>query len=79
MTNIKIVTEYCKCDTDFSSDYLGVSLYIDEKLIRSYGDYYHEKGDIRADAFVDAIEFLKGKDLVSVEKEKVCSDEQCWC
>ncbi|AGO47928.1 hypothetical protein Phi40:1_gp063 [Cellulophaga phage phi40:1] len=38
-------------------DYGAVSVYVNDVLASSYGDYYHEKGDVAADAFASGLLF----------------------
>jgi hypothetical protein len=37
---------------DFGGDYCGVEVVFDGKVVETYGDYYHDKGDAKAEAFI---------------------------
>lgn len=39
-------------DGDCGGDYSEVEVLIDDVVVVTYGDYYHDKGDVAADAFV---------------------------
>lgn len=52
---IEIIEHYEKNDNQFWGDYLSVEVRINGKRVRHYGDYYHDKGNVRAEAFVDGI------------------------
>jgi hypothetical protein len=56
-TKIKIITHFAKDDPRFLTDYIDVEVFINGKLVRSYSDYYHDKGDEKAEAFVDGVVF----------------------
>lgn len=73
---IKIVTKYCNDDTEFMSDYLGVDVYVDDPLVRSYGDYYHDKGDIRAESFVEGLTYGMSKKMYTILHEKINFDQE---
>lgn len=54
---IEIITHYSKDDPQCNGDYRSVDVKIDGKMIESYGDSYHEKGDIRAESFVEGVKW----------------------
>lgn len=37
---------------DFGGDYYSVRLLFDGKVVATFGDYYHDKGDVQAESFV---------------------------
>ena len=54
--NIKVVTHYSKNDSECRGDYYLVTIEKNGKVIQSYGDYYHDKGHLKAEAFLDAMD-----------------------
>jgi hypothetical protein len=46
-------------EEDFGTDEIGVNVIIDDKIVASYGDYYHDKGSIKAVAFIEGYCFAK--------------------
>jgi hypothetical protein len=52
---VKIITHYEASDKDCGGEYTEVSIWVDNRLVQQYGDYYHDKGEERAEAFVDGI------------------------
>lgn len=54
-SKITIKTYYDKLDKDFSEDYIGIDVLLDKKVIYSYGDDYHDKGQIKAEAFLAGV------------------------
>ena len=57
-------------DSLFGGDYSSVDVIIDGEVVKSYGDYYHDKGDIAAEAFVAGYISASGHKSV-VRKNKV--------
>ena len=53
MVHIKVVTHYDIEDTDCGGDYHDVEVLVADELVAQYGDYYHDKGEEKAEAFVD--------------------------
>ena len=49
---IRIVKHF---DISINDDYTNVDLYIEEMLVESWGDWYHDKGDIKARAFAEGV------------------------
>jgi len=48
------------CDKDddiFGGDYSGVDIYKGDELVAEYGDYYHDKGAEKAEAFIEGLEW----------------------
>lgn len=54
---IEVVTHYLKEDPECLSDYSDVEVFINGEYIISFGDYYHDKGREKADAFVEGWNF----------------------
>lgn len=67
---IEIVEHFDKDDEDFSGDYLSIEIFVNGKKAISYGDYYHEKGDIAAEAFVEGLNFAFGTDVKPTYTQK---------
>lgn len=55
---IKIVTHYDRDDIDCSGDYASIDIYLNGTKIKSYGDYYHDKGSEKVDGFLDGLTML---------------------
>jgi major membrane immunogen (membrane-anchored lipoprotein) len=53
-------------DEDFGGDCQGVDIYIDGKLVKSYGDYYHDKGEEKAEGFIDGVAYILGRNRIKV-------------
>lgn len=49
--------------SDMGGDYWGVDVKIDGKLVKEYGDYYHDKGSEQAIGFVAGLRYALGEDL----------------
>lgn len=56
MTLIKR-TRYFTDDPECDADYAAVEVWLEDEgqmtRVREYGDYYHDKGDEKADGFID--------------------------
>lgn len=65
------VVHYDNSDTDFGGDYFGIELFNQEgKRIKKYGDYYHDKGDLKCQEFISGVEYaLDKKATVEVVKK----------
>ncbi|MFW6282411.1 MAG: hypothetical protein ACOC1O_06485, partial [bacterium] len=72
----KKVIHYAEHDTEFLEDFYSIDLIKDGKIIGHWGDWYHDKGRIKCDAFVEGIKFCL-EDLIvydteiEIEEEKV--------
>ncbi len=73
--NAKIVLHYAKDDPKCSGDYNDVELFIDGNLVEAFGDHYHDKGSIKAEAFLEGAEWAIGKEF-TVVREKVADRDQ---
>lgn len=72
---IEIIQHYDKSDVDCGSDYISVDVKIDGEVVETYGDYYHEKGETRAESFVEGVKWaLKDKNIY-LEKLAVADAE----
>lgn len=69
---IEIVTIYPDHDPECVGDYESVEVEFDGKVVIRFGDYYHEKGDVRADAFVRGVQYALGLSLKVTERNE-CS------
>lgn len=65
---ILIVTHFTKDDEDCGGDYYDIEVFVDGKLAAEYGDYYHDKGSEKAEAFVDGVNFICGANIVPQER-----------
>lgn len=63
------VTHYSEDDTKFWGDYYSVELLKDDKVIASYGDHYHEKGEERLQGFIAGIEWATGEKVELTHKK----------
>jgi hypothetical protein len=57
---IKKVVHYAEEDKEFISDYYSIELFINGERIKKYGDWYHDKGDEKCDAFIEGIMYMYG-------------------
>jgi hypothetical protein len=76
---IKIVTHFPSDDPDCMGDYDHVTVEKLEKkseVIAWFGDYYHDKGDVAAKAFVQGLEWALENE-VEITYEKV-ADAEAW-
>ena len=55
--DIVIRTHFMRDDPKCEWDYTRVEVIIDGDIVRNYGDAYHDRGAIRADAFVEGFKF----------------------
>lgn len=55
MRNLEIVTYFREDDFDFGGDYDGIRIFENGKVIRTYGDHYHDKGRERSQGYLDAL------------------------
>ena len=74
MKEIKIITHYYNIDTNFGGDYAGVSVYLDNVLVKTYGDYYHDKGTEKSEGFLDGIKYIYPN--IKVIKEKIADSNE---
>lgn len=75
---VKVVTHYSEEDTDFCGDYSSVEIFVNGVLAKEYGDYYHDKGSDKAEAFLDCLEYMKSYHIIddfSVEEVSVADSE----
>lgn len=50
---IEVIYHYSKEDPDCDGDYYDVEIFFDEVLVQTYGDYYHDKGSIKVEAWLE--------------------------
>lgn len=60
---VEIVTHYDKDDKECSGEYVGVDVIVEGKVVASYQDYYHDKGDLKAEAFVEGLKWALKKEI----------------
>jgi hypothetical protein len=54
---VKILTHYSTEDPDQMGDYISVEVFVDDKVVKSYRDAYHEDGLVKAEAWCDGFEY----------------------
>jgi len=54
------IAEIFEDEDHVGGDYYGVRVYIEGELKRTYGDYYHDKGREKANAFVEGYAMALG-------------------
>ena len=54
----EIRTYFCVDDKGHTGDYTAVEVWLDGKLVRTFGDFYHDKGRERAEAFVEGLRYF---------------------
>lgn len=71
MLKFTIITHYVEEDEDCTGDYSSVTIE-DERgnVVASYGDYYHDKGCAKSEAFIQGIEFAL-QETVEVERKQI--------
>lgn len=64
MHKFKVITHYSQDDEDCGGDYESVTIE-DERgtVVARYGDYYHDKGCHKAEAFLDGVRFALQEDI----------------
>lgn len=60
---LKIILHYAVGNDEFDGDYSAVSVYLGSKKLKTYGDYYHDKGEERAESFCEGYALAKGLDF----------------
>ena len=74
--NIETLIRFSADDAKFLGDYCEVLVLIDGKVARTFGDAYHDKGLVKADAFVDGFLHAVGDtQKISVAVRKVADYE----
>ena len=56
---VTVVTHFCSDDTECDGDYCQVDLMIDDKVARSWDDYYHDQGAEKCKSFIGGMEFIQ--------------------
>jgi len=75
MIKFKVVTHYPEDDPSFDTDYCSVDLYRDDELIKQWGDYYHDDGAVKCDAFIEGYTEAVGSQNVTVKRDNVADYE----
>lgn len=65
---LHIVIHFFSDDTDFTGDYTGVDIIINNDLVTRYEDQYHDKGIEKAKGFADAVKILFPDCIISKAK-----------
>ena len=58
MRKFEVVYHYSKDDPEFYGDYREVDIMEVDTVIKTYGDYYHDKGAYKIEGFLDALIFM---------------------
>lgn len=66
---IKKVIHYAEHDTDFCKDFYSIELFINGELIKHYGDWYHDKGQIKCEEFIKGIKFASDKEVEVITEQ----------
>lgn len=67
--SITVRVHYREDDPHFLSDYCAVEVFFDDRLIRTYGDSFHQKGLMCAVAFTEGMKYMD--DTLKVTYEDV--------
>ena len=73
---MKVVIQQVFPSEDFGGDYYGIKVLINDELVAEYGDWYHDKGDVMADGFIEGYCHAKGIENVPVKYEDI-ADPNC--
>jgi len=63
--NINIITHYEIDDVKFNRDYTSIDIEIDGKEMIEYGDFYHDRGQEKAEGFLDCLDILKKLNVIN--------------
>ena len=75
---VRVVTHYCERDPECIGDYDGIEIFVDNQLVKTYGDYYHDKGSEKAEGFVEGLSWLEERYGARAQVEHVKkADRQC--
>lgn len=56
---IEVISHYDKNEDEYcTGDYCAVTVKIDDKTCQRYGDYYHDKGEQKAEGFIDGVRYF---------------------
>jgi len=75
-TNYQVITHYHIKDKDFDREYYDIEI-IDlntNKIIKTFGNEYHDKGEDKTETFLEAIKTVTGKNI-SVEYFNIADRE----
>ena len=61
---IIVVTHFCSDDPECDGDYCQVDLMIDDKMVKSWDDYYHDQGIEKCKSFIEGMEFVQGNPIL---------------
>lgn len=70
MKTLTVTTHYFESDPEFLGDYAEVSISLDGKTLRVFGDACHERGRERAEGFVEGFSAATSEAL-TVERRQV--------
>lgn len=79
MKKITVILLYATDDPDCFSDYYGVEILQDGKIIQEYGDNYHDKGYEKMEGFFDALSWIQGKKVTPKIIKEPCFDLDACC
>jgi len=60
---ITIEFHYPKSDRKHEGDYWQIHIKGGSELLKTYGDYYHDKGYEKALGFIDGVEYVSGNKI----------------
>lgn len=58
MIHFREVIHYSERDKNCGGDYREIEIFMDDKLVETYGDHYHDKGRDKSEGFYDAVNLL---------------------
>ena len=74
MKKFTVILLYATDDEDCSSDYYGVEILQDGKIIQEYGDAYHDNGREKMEGFFDALSWIQSKKVAPKILKEPCFD-----
>lgn len=61
---VRVMTHFCSDDVECDGDYCQVDLMIDDKVVKSWGDYYHDNGSEKCASFIEGMKFVQGSSIL---------------
>ena len=71
---VQMVMHFGVEDKDCGGEYFEVTVVVDDTVVITYGDDYHEKGEDKALGFIDALRHTAGEENVEVLPTKLIAD-----
>ena len=63
----KVITHYNEDDPEQYGDYVSVEIFENDTKIIEYEDYYHDKGEEKAEGFINAVSYLMPDAIIKYE------------